>query len=147
MHSGQSLRSCQRHIIAFGSPAAWHLSVRTARLRYAQAARVASPVLRKCQSERYAQKDITALRRLSGSAGPSSAVVSGTLPAGRRLARMAGSPTPLLSSTPSSVASVSWQGGYAMPSIHASARSRIVLDGYLRQLRHTPATATRFAFT
>lgn len=77
----------------------------------------------------------------------SSAVVSGTLPAGRRIARMAGSPTPLLSSTPSSVVSVSWQGENAMPSIHASARLRIVPDGYSWRWQNTPAAATRFAFT
>jgi hypothetical protein len=67
-HSDQSLRSCQRHITTFGLPAGWRWSVRTARLRYAQAPRVTSPVLRRCQSERCAQMDITTLRRSSGSA-------------------------------------------------------------------------------
>jgi hypothetical protein len=37
------------------------------------------------------------------------------------------------------------KAGTAMPSHHTSARLRIVLDGYLRQLLHAPTTATRFA--
>ena len=36
-HSGQSLRSCQRHITAFGLPAGWPQSVCAALVRHAQA--------------------------------------------------------------------------------------------------------------
>jgi hypothetical protein len=49
-HSGQSLRSCQRHITAFGLPAGWPQSVCEALVRHAQVQRGTSPVLRKCQS-------------------------------------------------------------------------------------------------
>ena len=64
------------------------------------------------QSGRCTQLPVS-LRIVLDAALTGSAVAPGTLPTGRRFARTAGSPTPLLSSAPWSVASVSWQGAGA----------------------------------
>ena len=95
-HSGQSLRSCPRHITALGLPAWQGWSVRTARLRYAQAPRVTSPVLRRCQSVRYAQIDVTTLRRAIDSAFVQQRSRAGHLAHRTAPRAAAGSPTPLL---------------------------------------------------
>jgi hypothetical protein len=105
-------------------------------------------VLRKCQSVRCAQVDGTTLRRAKGSAPGQQRSRAGH-PAHRKALCVDGREPSTTAFQCAKVSGISQLARHwcAMPSPHATARLRIVLEGYVWQLWHSPATATRFAFT
>ena len=137
----------------------WLLSAAHHRFRFAS--RVASVSVRGSASPRTSAEELhrhcftrvnqfddsTILRRSTGSAHGQQRSRAGHPAQWKALCADGREPNTTAFVSHGPVASVSWQGGYAMPSHHASARLRIVLVGYLRHLWHAPATATRFAFT
>lgn len=101
-------------------------------------------MLRKCWSVRCAQADVTTLRRATEVLPASNAVMSGMLPtATLRCTCYAVFILPNITAFLSreSVVQVSGHGGYTLASKHKAAA------WCSWQLWHTPATATRFAFT